>query len=193
MDSHVRPELRNNERHPVDHQPGALSRETPLISSATASNIAAQGGYLMSSQPDPTRPFLLQHLPIRLHHHAFVVRDHEINRHFFEDILGMPLVATWCERVFNADVQREVDYCHTFFALADGSALAFFQFADEELYERSKPIFPNRPVSITSRSRSSRRPTRRSTNDLQRPAWRGGRSTTAIAVPSTSPAPMASS
>lgn len=99
----------------------------------------------MKSHLDPTRQVLLQQLPIRLHHHAFVVRDHEINRRFFEDILGMPLVATWCERVFNVDVQREVDYCHTFFALADGSALAFFQFADEELYERCKPIFPKSP------------------------------------------------
>lgn len=99
----------------------------------------------MSDHADPTRPALLGHLPERLHHHAFVVRDHEVNRRFFEDILGMPLVATWCERVFNADLQREVDYCHTFFALADGGALAFFQFADEELYERAKPIFPRSP------------------------------------------------
>jgi glyoxylase I family protein len=99
----------------------------------------------MSNRPDPPRPALLQNLPLRLHHHAFVVRDLEVNRRFFEDILGMPLVATWCERVFNPDVQREVDYCHTFFALADGSALAFFQFGDEELYERSKPLFPKSP------------------------------------------------
>jgi len=86
-----------------------------------------------------------RHLPLRLHHHAFVVRDHEVNRRFFEDVLGMPLVATWCERVFNKEVEREVDYCHTFFALADGGALAFFQFVDPELYERAKPIFPRTP------------------------------------------------
>ena len=84
----------------------------------------------------------LQELPQRLHHYAFVVRDHEANRKFFEDVLGLPLVATWCERLFNAEVQREVAYCHTFFGLADGSALAFFQFADEEMYERSKAIYP---------------------------------------------------
>ena len=84
----------------------------------------------------------LTQLPQRLHHYAFVVRDHEVNRRFFEDILGLPLVATWCERVFNSELQREVAYCHTFFGLADGSALAFFQFADEELYERSKAVYP---------------------------------------------------
>ena len=80
----------------------------------------------------------LPELPLRLHHNAFVVRDHEANRKFFEDVLGMPLVATWCERLFAKEVQREVSYCHTFFGLADGSALAFFQFADAEMYERSK-------------------------------------------------------
>jgi glyoxylase I family protein len=76
----------------------------------------------------------LAQLPLRMHHHAFVVRDQEANRHFFEDILGLPLVATWCEKSFSKDVQREVEFCHTFFAMADGSALAFFQFADEDLY-----------------------------------------------------------
>ncbi len=99
----------------------------------------------MSDDANPTHPALLKQLPLRLHHHAFVVRDQEENRRFFEDVLGLPLVATWCERAFNGDVGREVDYCHTFFALADGGALAFFQFADPELYERAKPIFPKSP------------------------------------------------
>lgn len=40
----------------------------------------------------------------------------------------MPLVATWCEREHIRGKERE--YCHTFFSLADGSALAFFQFAE---------------------------------------------------------------
>jgi glyoxylase I family protein len=84
-------------------------------------------------------------LPLRLHHNAFVVRDQEANRKFFEDVLGMPLVATWCERTYNRDLQRDVDYCHTFFGLADGGALAFFQFADAEMYDRSKAIFPEFP------------------------------------------------
>jgi len=44
--------------------------------------------------------------------------------------------------VFNTEVQRDVAYCHTFFGLADGSALAFFQFADDEMYERSKAVYP---------------------------------------------------
>ena len=77
---------------------------------------------------------LLAALPERLHHHAYVVKDQEANRRFLEDVLGIPLVATWCEKSWRAEIGREVAYCHTFFGLADGSALAFFQFADPEVY-----------------------------------------------------------
>ena len=85
---------------------------------------------------------LLSKLPSRLHHYAFVVKDHEINRRFFEDLLGIPLVATWCEKNLSAELQREVEFCHTFFAMADGGALAFFQFADPELYEMTQAEKP---------------------------------------------------
>jgi glyoxylase I family protein len=77
----------------------------------------------------------LRHLPERLHHHAFVVRDQEQNRHFFEDVLGLPLVATWCESHHSPWVGREVPMCHTFFGIGDGGALAFFSFADDEIYQ----------------------------------------------------------
>ncbi|MGA7260593.1 MAG: VOC family protein, partial [Stellaceae bacterium] len=85
---------------------------------------------------------LLSKLPSRLHHNAYVVKDHEINRRFFEDLLGIPLVAAWCEKNFSAELQREVEFCHTFFAMADGGALAFFQFADPELYEMTQAEKP---------------------------------------------------
>ena len=39
----------------------------------------------------------LDRLPERLHHFGFVVKDQEVNRQFFEDVLGIPLIATWCE------------------------------------------------------------------------------------------------
>jgi catechol 2,3-dioxygenase-like lactoylglutathione lyase family enzyme len=81
----------------------------------------------------------LPRLPQRLHHYAIVIKDQEANRQFFEDILGIPLVATWCERAFNADLKREIDYCHTFYGLEDGGALAFFQYADPEVYDQLKP------------------------------------------------------
>ena len=87
-----------------------------------------------------TKAKLLQQQPLRLHHHAYAVKDQEVNRRFMEDVLGIPLVATWCERVFRQDVGREVDYCHTFYEIGDGGALAFFQFADEEVWELNRAI-----------------------------------------------------
>jgi glyoxylase I family protein len=45
---------------------------------------------------------LLQELPLRLHHNAYVVKDHEANRRFLEDLLGIPLIATWCEKTYRA-------------------------------------------------------------------------------------------
>ena len=36
-------------------------------------------------------------LPTRLHHNAYVSRDLEATRKFYEDLMGFPLVATWCE------------------------------------------------------------------------------------------------
>jgi catechol 2,3-dioxygenase-like lactoylglutathione lyase family enzyme len=85
---------------------------------------------------------LLQKLPSRLHHNAFVVKDQEVNRRFFEDLLGIPLVATWCEKSYSTELQREIEFCHTFFGMEDGSALAFFQFADPEIYKLTQAEKP---------------------------------------------------
>ena len=80
--------------------------------------------------------------PERLHHYAWVTRDQEANRRFLEDILGIPLVATWCERTWNPEADQELEYCHTFYQLADGGALAFFQFAEPDQYELFRPRHP---------------------------------------------------
>jgi len=84
-----------------------------------------------------------QHLPTRLHHNAYVTRDMEATRHFYEDLIGMPLIATWCEsdELFG----KERTYCHCFFGLVDGSALAFFQFADAEDQALFGPAMPASP------------------------------------------------
>ena len=71
-----------------------------------------------------------------MHHIAYVVKDPEATRHFYEDVLGLPLIATWAEiGPFKAYPGRQIEFCHTFFALPDGSTLAFFAFADDEVYE----------------------------------------------------------
>jgi glyoxylase I family protein len=80
--------------------------------------------------------------PLRLHHFAWVTKDQEANRQFFEDVLGIPLVATWCERTYNPEARRELEYCHTFYALADGGAVAFFQFAGKDDYEEFRLPHP---------------------------------------------------
>src|ERR1700759_1656667 len=82
-------------------------------------------------------------LPSRLHHTAYVTRDLEATRKFYEDLVGLPLLATWCEvdELFGA----ERVYCHTFYGLEDGSALAFFQFANEEDQELFAPQFRPTP------------------------------------------------
>jgi catechol 2,3-dioxygenase-like lactoylglutathione lyase family enzyme len=60
-----------------------------------------------------------------IHHHAYACWDSEENRHFYEDILGMPLVATIVlEDPLRMDGSR---YCHTFFEISDGIVLAFFE------------------------------------------------------------------
>jgi len=79
----------------------------------------------------------------RLHHNAYVTSNMEATRHFYEDLIGMPLVATWCEsdELFG----KERTYCHCFFGLADGSALAFFQFANAEDQKQFGPPMPASP------------------------------------------------
>ncbi|WP_409235599.1 VOC family protein [Streptomyces sp. PA5.6] len=69
-----------------------------------------------------------ENLPLRLHHHAWITDDQEANRRFYEDVIGLPLVATWAEREVLSGTERV--YSHTLYGLADGSALAFFQFAN---------------------------------------------------------------
>jgi glyoxylase I family protein len=66
--------------------------------------------------------------PARLHHNAFVTSDLAKTRWFYEELVGLPLIATWTEDEFMYGARRI--YCHCFFGLQDGGALAFFQFAN---------------------------------------------------------------
>ena len=79
----------------------------------------------------------------RLHHNAYVAKNLEETRAFYEDIIGLPLVATWCEK--DVLFGKERTYAHCFFALQDGSALAFFQFADPADQAEFGPPMPPSP------------------------------------------------
>jgi len=82
-------------------------------------------------------------LPSRLHHTAYVSKNLEATRKFYEELIGLPLVATWCEsdELFG----KERVYCHCFFQMGDGSALAFFQFASPEDQKEFGPKMPESP------------------------------------------------
>lgn len=81
--------------------------------------------------------------PSRLHHTAYVTKDLETTRAFYEDVIGLPLIATYTE--MDDLFGRERVYCHCFFELADGSALAFFQFAEAIDQTEFGPDIPTSP------------------------------------------------
>lgn len=60
-----------------------------------------------------------------LHHSAYRCRDSEETRRFYEDFLGLPLVEAL--PIETTRTGRQADVLHTFFAMADGSCLAFFE------------------------------------------------------------------
>lgn len=85
----------------------------------------------------------MTNLPSRLHHTAYVTKDLEATRAFYEDVIGLPLSACWTEtdHLFGKDRT----YCHLFFDLGDGSSLAFFQFADADDQAEFGPNIPSSP------------------------------------------------
>jgi catechol 2,3-dioxygenase-like lactoylglutathione lyase family enzyme len=75
-----------------------------------------------------------------LHHWAYRCRDAEETRHFYEDILGLPL--THVIRAENVPSTGEnCPYVHLFFEMTDGSSIAFFDLGDFQAAEPS----PNTP------------------------------------------------
>jgi catechol 2,3-dioxygenase-like lactoylglutathione lyase family enzyme len=78
---------------------------------------------MQAQTPTPPPPVL------GLHHFAWRCRNAEETRHFYEDLLGLPLV-----HLIRADhVPSTGEYCpyvHIFFRLGDGSFIAFFDLGD---------------------------------------------------------------
>ena len=58
------------------------------------------------------------------HHVAYACRDAEATRHFYEDLLGMPLVHT---EVKGGDGADGGFFRHLFFDTGDGTCIAFFE------------------------------------------------------------------
>lgn len=60
-----------------------------------------------------------------LHHNAYRCRDSEATRKFYEDFLGLPLVDAFEIGVTKSG--RAAKVLHSFYAMGDGSCLAFFE------------------------------------------------------------------
>ncbi len=79
----------------------------------------------------------------QLHHYAYRARDAEETRHFYEDILGLPLY-----HIIQSDhVPSTGEFCpytHFFFRLQDGSFIAFFDLGDDQAALPS----PNTPAWV---------------------------------------------
>lgn len=76
----------------------------------------------------------------KLYHFAFPCRDAEETRHFYEDVLGLPLVNCMQSDVVPSTGER-MPYAHFFFELGDGSYVAFFDLGENEMPAPS----PNTP------------------------------------------------
>ncbi|MDB5964465.1 MAG: hypothetical protein JWQ72_965 [Polaromonas sp.] len=77
-----------------------------------------------------------------LHHWAYRCRDAEETRHFYEDILGLPLIHFIRADNYVGTTGDHVDvYCHLFFEMADKSCVAFFDLGDDVISDPS----PNTP------------------------------------------------
>ena len=63
-----------------------------------------------------------------LHHNAYRCRDSEETRKFYEDFLGLSLAGTL--EIKETRSGRATNTLHTFYALDDGSYLAFFEAPD---------------------------------------------------------------
>ena len=67
--------------------------------------------------------------PLRkLHHNAYRCRDSEETRKFYEDFLGMRLACTL--EIVETMTGRKTSSLHTFYEMAEGSYLAFFEAPD---------------------------------------------------------------
>jgi catechol 2,3-dioxygenase-like lactoylglutathione lyase family enzyme len=68
-----------------------------------------------------------------LHHYTYKCRSAEETRHFYEDVLGLPLAHVMEVRDLKATTGELVSFIHLFFRMGDGSYLAFFDLGDGKL------------------------------------------------------------
>lgn len=74
-----------------------------------------------------------------LNHAAYRCRNSEATRQFYEDFLGLPLVDALA--IGTTATGRKANVLHTFFAMADGSCIAFFEAPDEPFEFKTQQDF----------------------------------------------------
>ena len=77
-----------------------------------------------------------------LHHSAYRCRDAEETRHFYEDLLGLPLIHV--VKAEHVSTGQSAPFAHLFFKMTDGSCIAFFDLGDNTAAEPS----PNTPAWV---------------------------------------------
>ncbi|MCA9675950.1 MAG: VOC family protein [Kofleriaceae bacterium] len=65
-----------------------------------------------------------------LHHAAYRCRDSEETRKFYEDFLGLPLINAF--EITETKTGRATHVLHSFYAMDDGSCLAFFEVCGDD-------------------------------------------------------------
>lgn len=103
---------------------GTLGRGAPVDQAAgqrSLANPTARAGI----------PVVHPEIKVRqLFHHAYRAKDSAATRHFYEDLIGMPLIASFVETRIPS-TGAPTNYIHTYYGIGDGAALAFFQFAED--------------------------------------------------------------
>lgn len=66
-----------------------------------------------------------------IHHFAYKCRNAAETCRFYEEVLGLPLVATLEEKDVLTTTGDRLSFVHFFFEMGDGNYLAFFDFGDE--------------------------------------------------------------
>ena len=80
-----------------------------------------------------------------IHHFAWKCRDAEETRHFYEDILQLPLVMVVEENDVKTSTGDVLSFTHFFFEMKDGNYIAFFDFGDDRpaIPDPNTPRFAN--------------------------------------------------
>ncbi len=88
--------------------------------------------------------------PNNIHHQAFLCRDAEQTRWFYEDIMGFKLVAA-LDFESSPGSGEPLEYMHLFFEMGNGDHIAFFDIPDdvgEEKFEIFKSLTQESSLSV---------------------------------------------